>query len=137
MQQKKLSIHSENILPIIKKWLYSDKDIFLRELVSNACDALNKVKILTGEEPGTISIRVDKGAKTITIADTGMGIPSDVLPKIFEPFVTTKGETGTGLGLWVTAEIMKRNGWKVKVRSNHDPGHSGTTFSILIPALRA
>ncbi len=44
MRQNNLSIHSENILPIIKKWLYSDKDIFLRELVSNACDALNKVE---------------------------------------------------------------------------------------------
>ena len=46
MIKKKLEIHSENILPIIKKWLYSSKDIFMRELVSNACDAIYKVKIL-------------------------------------------------------------------------------------------
>ena len=46
MTQGKLKIHSENILPIIKKWLYTDRDIFLRELVSNACDAMSKLKIL-------------------------------------------------------------------------------------------
>jgi signal transduction histidine kinase len=57
-----------------------------------------------------------------------------VLPTIFEPFVTTKGETGTGLGLWVTAEILKRNGWKISVHSSRDRRHRGTTFSIVIPA---
>jgi signal transduction histidine kinase len=101
----------------------------IANLVGNAIDAMR-----TG---GYLRIRVSErcGFVRLTIADTGMGIPSDVLPKIFEPFVTTKGETGTGLGLWVTAEIMKRNGWKIRVRSNGDPGRSGTTFSILIPAL--
>lgn len=81
MQQKTLSIHSENILPIIKKWLYSDKDIFLRELVSNACDALNKVKILQGDDSGSISIRIDKAAKTISIADTGIGMSAEEVEK--------------------------------------------------------
>ena len=46
MAKQSLKIHSENILPIIKRWLYSDKDIFIRELVSNACDAIYKVKVL-------------------------------------------------------------------------------------------
>ena len=55
MTQHNLEIHSENILPIIKRWLYSDKDIFVRELVSNACDAIHKVKILRDQNarPGT------------------------------------------------------------------------------------
>jgi signal transduction histidine kinase len=103
----------------------------IANLVGNSIDAMRTGGYLR------IGITERCGLVRLLIADTGMGIPDDVLPKIFEPFVTTKGETGTGLGLWVTAEIMKRNGWKVKVRSNHDPGHSGTTFSILIPALRA
>ena len=64
-----------------------------------------------------------------------MGIPRDVLPTIFEPFVTTKGETGTGLGLWVTTEILKCNRWRIRVRSCSNPGRSGTIFSIVIPAL--
>jgi signal transduction histidine kinase len=69
----------------------------------------------------------------LTIADKGAGIPADLLPTIFEPFVTTKEETGTGLGLWVTQEIVRRNGWSIKVRSSRTPGHSGTVFSIQMP----
>ena len=69
----------------------------------------------------------------LTIADTGSGIPHSLLPNIFEPFVTTKGETGTGLGLWVTGEILRRNRWKVQVRSCCGHERSGTVFSILMP----
>lgn len=88
MRQNHLSIHSENILPIIKKWLYSDKDIFLRELVSNACDALNKVRILNEQDQLKIdpadfkvSIQIDKEQKTITIADTGIGMTEEEVEK--------------------------------------------------------
>lgn len=88
MKKSTLSIHSENILPIIKKWLYSDKDIFLRELVSNACDALNKAKILRDQglisaidADFKISIRIDKEAKTISIADTGIGMTEEEVEK--------------------------------------------------------
>jgi molecular chaperone HtpG len=88
MRQNSLSIHSENILPIIKKWLYSDKDIFIRELVSNATDALNKVKVLKeageavrGAEEYEIQISIDKEAKTITIADTGIGMTEEEVEK--------------------------------------------------------
>lgn len=88
MRQNTLSIHSENILPIIKKWLYSDKDIFVRELVSNATDAINKVKILRSQEmleaqddSFKISIRIDKPNKTITISDTGIGMTEEEVEK--------------------------------------------------------
>lgn len=83
MRQNNLSIHSENILPIIKKWLYSDKDIFIRELVSNATDAINKVKILQKQEAENykISVRIDKPSKTITIADTGIGMTEEEVEK--------------------------------------------------------
>jgi molecular chaperone HtpG len=88
MRQNNLSIHSENILPIIKKWLYSDKDIFIRELVSNATDAINKVKILRNsevlsceDESFKISISIDKKNKTITIADTGIGMTEEEVEK--------------------------------------------------------
>ncbi len=82
MRQSLLSIHSENILPIIKKWLYSDKDIFLRELVSNACDALNKVRIVLGDEGEfKISIAIDPSLRTITISDTGIGMSEEEVEK--------------------------------------------------------
>lgn len=101
----------------------------IANIIGNAIDAMR-----TG---GRLRIRIAQARQSVrlTMADTGVGIPKEVLPTIFEPFVTTKGETGTGLGLWVTAEIIKRNGWKIRVRSCSRPGRSGTTFSIVIPTL--
>jgi signal transduction histidine kinase len=101
----------------------------IANIVGNALDAMR-----TG---GCLRIRTARAGRSVrlTVADTGMGIPKEVLPTIFEPFVTTKGATGTGLGLWVTAEIIKRNGWKIRVRSCSRPGHTGATFYIVIPAL--
>ncbi len=88
MATGKLKVHSENILPIIKKWLYSDKDIFLRELVSNSCDAISKLKILSSEESFDvldkdlqIDVKIDKEKKTITITDTGIGMTHDEVEK--------------------------------------------------------
>jgi len=88
MTKKNLSIHSENILPIIKKWLYSDKDIFLRELVSNSCDAIQKLKIIRDEKNLDISddefridIKINKDLKTITISDTGIGMTFEEVEK--------------------------------------------------------
>jgi len=79
-----LSIHSENIFPIIKKWLYSEHDIFLRELISNAIDALNKRKnIDTTAKPEDlkIEISVDKKKKKIEIIDYGIGMTEDEVKK--------------------------------------------------------
>ena len=62
MAKGSLKIHSENILPIIKQWLYSDKDIFLRELISNACDAMSKLKMLRDQGKANVSdeeLRID------------------------------------------------------------------------------
>ncbi len=89
MAKKNLKIHSENILPIIKKWLYSDKDIFIRELVSNACDAISKLLILKerGEasplenESPSIQIQIDKEKKTLTFTDNGIGMDAEEVEK--------------------------------------------------------
>jgi len=83
-----ISINTENIFPIIKKFLYSDHEIFLRELVSNAVDATQKLKKLAsmGEFNGelgdlTIKVSVDKEAKTITISDKGIGLSAEDIKK--------------------------------------------------------
>lgn len=86
MRQNNLSVHSENLLPIIKKWLYSDKDIFIRELISNATDALNKLRVLSDQghaEQKTFEIHVsiDKQKKTIQITDTGIGMTEEEVEK--------------------------------------------------------
>lgn len=84
MTKKMLEIHSENILPIIKRWLYSDKDIFVRELVSNACDAIHKVKILRDQgalqardDEFKIEVSINKTARTLTFTDNGIGMDAD------------------------------------------------------------
>lgn len=83
-----ISINTENIFPIIKKFLYSDNEIFLRELVSNAVDATQKIKRLSslGHYAGSldnlnIKVSVDKDAKTITIADSGIGMTAEEIKK--------------------------------------------------------
>src|ERR1017187_8228240 len=89
MQEKgTISIHTENIFPIIKKFLYSDNEIFLRELVSNAVDAVQKIKrlALLGQYNGAlgepkVAIAFDADAKTITISDNGLGMTAEEIKK--------------------------------------------------------
>lgn len=88
MQTGKIGVTSENIFPIIKKFLYSEQEIFLRELVSNAVDATQKVKALSrkGEIKGdlgdlTVRVKVDKEAKTITVSDNGIGMTEEEIDK--------------------------------------------------------
>lgn len=83
-----ISVTTENIFPVIKKWLYSDKDIFVREVLSNACDAITKHSRLVSlgeaaesETPYSISIAVDKDERTITIRDNGIGMSADEVKK--------------------------------------------------------
>lgn len=89
MQEKgTISIHSENIFPVIKKFLYSDNEIFLRELVSNAVDATQKLRRLSslGKYDGelgdsVIDVKLDKEAKTLTISDKGIGMTGEEIKK--------------------------------------------------------
>jgi len=84
-EQGNLAINSENIFPIIKKWLYSDHDIFVREVVSNACDAITKLKkldmigeaSLADDYKAKVSVEVNPEEKTITFTDNGIGMTAD------------------------------------------------------------
>ena len=83
-----ISVNSQNLFPIIKKWLYSDKDIFLRELISNGCDAIKKLERLQaiGEIPEItdtprIEVWTDKDAKTLTFMDNGIGMTEEEVEK--------------------------------------------------------
>src|SRR6202043_1942571 len=88
MQKGSIRVQTENIFPIIKKFLYSDHEIFLRELISNAVDASQKIRTLAsiGEAKGeigdlTITVKLDKEAKTITISDKGIGMTAGEVDK--------------------------------------------------------
>ena len=104
-------------------------------LISNAQDAM--------PEGGRLRLRVrpetspqaggGRGIRVI-VADTGLGIPEDVRHQIFEPFVSTKADTGTGLGLWVSDGIVRKHGGKIRVRSHCDGEVHGTVFSMFLPA---
>ena len=88
IKQGNIKIASENMMPIIKKWLYSDKDIFLREIVANGVDAITKYKKLVDmgeaeklDEHYKISVTVDKKAKTISVEDNGIGMTAEEVEK--------------------------------------------------------
>jgi signal transduction histidine kinase len=105
----------------------------LSNLVINAKDSMPnggilriRTRLINRGRDGNAFIR-------ITVADTGYGIPTELLNNIFEPFVTTKGEKGTGLGLWIVKGIMANHGGRMKVRSTLD---RGTVFGVMIPVVR-
>ena len=88
LEKGKISIHTENIFPIIKKSLYTDHEIFLRELVSNGVDAIAKLKMVarTGEYSGDVTnpeieIKIDKENQTLSITDNGIGMTVDEIKK--------------------------------------------------------
>lgn len=99
MVQGKINVQTENIFPIIKKFLYSDHEIFLRELVSNAVDATQKLKALASlgtfkGEMGdiTIRIRIDKEKKTLTVSDAGIGMTSEEVEKYINQIAFSSAE---------------------------------------------
>lgn len=105
----------------------------LSNLVVNARDSMSSggtLRIRTRHLPAPDGIH---GWVRILIADSGAGIPDNLLASIFEPFVTTKGEKGTGLGLWIVKGIMENHAGKIRVRSR--VGH-GTVFKLDLPVVR-
>ena len=88
MKKGGISVQTEHIFPVIKKWLYSEKDIFLREIVSNACDAVTKLRRLAslgqydaGDETYRVDVILDKTAKTLTVSDNGIGMTAEELDR--------------------------------------------------------
>jgi signal transduction histidine kinase len=133
----------------VRKFYDSDVEVFcfagemrqlFANLISNALDAM-----MPG--PGTLTLSVRrshswrdpsiKGVR-ISVADTGCGMPDDVRTRIFEPFFTTKEATGTGLGLWVSAEVIQKHRGEIRIRSrvmneDHPERQAGTIFMIFFP----
>ena len=106
----------------------------LSNLITNAVEASSR--------NGLLRIRVrctrswsDHGVRgvRVSIGDTGSGIAPEVQRRLGEPFFTTKGQRGTGLGLWVTRSIIQRYGGEIQLRSSIDPKRHGTVFSIFLP----
>ena len=122
MSKQHLQIHSENILPIIKKWLYSDKDIFVRELVANACDAIGKVKILRDQglvqardEDFKIEVRINKAEGTLKFIDNGIGMDAEEVQKYIAQIAFSGAE-----------EFLEK--YKSNVEGDQFIGHFGLGF---------
>lgn len=106
----------------------------LNNLISNAIDALHPLGgrlIVRSREACNWTTGV-KGL-ALTVADNGMGIPPAVIKKVFDAFFTTKGLGGTGLGLWLSKEIVHRHHGTLRVRSAQRPNRSGTVFVLFLP----
>ena len=107
----------------------------IQNLIANALDAIGR--------GGTLKIRI-AGAREhnngqrlgvrVTVGDTGSGIRPEIRNTLFEPFVGTKGNTGTGLGLWVSSEIVRRHGGTIRVKSRVNSPFTGTVFSVFLPS---
>ncbi|RDY23212.1 molecular chaperone HtpG [Romboutsia maritimum] len=124
IQKGNISIHTENIFPIIKKWLYSDKDIFIRELISNGCDAISKYKRLItlgeiNEEEATkykIIVAVNKDKGTLSFTDNGIGMTEEEVQKYINQVAFSGAEDFF-------------NKYKDKMEENNDIiGHFGLGF---------
>jgi PAS domain S-box-containing protein len=100
-------------------------------IISNAIDAMPQGGKLQISTRTTIGLNGD-GIHT-TIRDTGTGIAQEHLERIFEPFFTTKGTLGTGIGLWVSKQLVERHGGQIAVTSSTEPDKSGTTVTIDLP----
>ena len=124
MQTGKINVQTENIFPIIKKFLYSDHEIFLRELISNAVDATQKLKTLASvgtvkDELGDLTIRVkaDKKAGTITVSDRGIGMTAEEVDKYINQIAFSSAE-----------EFVKKFKTKSESERNAIIGHFGLGF---------
>jgi signal transduction histidine kinase len=106
----------------------------LNNVVSNAIDAMPPVggRLLLRSRKAT-DWKTGRVGMVITVADTGSGISKEHRARIFEPFYTTKGASGTGLGLWVCREIVERHRGKLLVRSSQNPRHHGSVFAMFLP----
>ena len=102
-------------------------------LVVNAVEAMGKQGSLHVRVAPGHNWRDERAGVRVTVADNGSGIPAADLQRIFEPFYTTKKDTGTGLGLWVSSGIVRKHSGLIRVRSRVDERNSGTVFSIFLP----
>lgn len=107
----------------------------LSNLIGNAYDASKRGGTLTLRTRDSVNWQTGQRVIRVTIADTGHGMDANTLRRLFDPFFTTKGHNGTGLGLWVSSEILKRHNSIIRVKSRQRKGSSGTAFTILFPYL--
>jgi two-component system CheB/CheR fusion protein len=107
-------------------------------LISNAIDAMPKSgRLVIRLQPSRDWADHRTDGMRVTFFDSGVGMDRATMRRIFEPFFTTKTDTGTGLGMWVVAQLVERHHGRVRVWSTQRPGRSGTAFSVFLPFQQA
>jgi len=128
MAQKRITLsvrHGEKIPRVMVK--PGELRQVIANLLANALDAV--------ADGGHIMIRTRSTAAQvrITVSDNGVGIPKERRERMFQPFETTKGDRGTGLGLWVSKGLVEKYGGQILYRSSQLPAHRGTSFAVILP----
>ena len=142
MAVKEFKAESKKLLDMMIHSIYSNKEIFLRELISNASDAIDKLayRALTDEKVGLnredfkIVVVPDKEARTLTVADNGIGMTEETRTKLFTLFFSSKGKGGTGIGLYVARQVVMQHGGRIEVASVKG---EGSTFTVSMPRILA
>jgi two-component system CheB/CheR fusion protein len=103
-------------------------------LIGNALDAMNgQGKLTLSIEEGHSWHKADGLGIRVMVCDTGAGVLLEVRDKLMEPFITSKGDKGTGLGLWVCRGIVEKHRGRLRFHTSTTPGRSGTCFSVFLP----
>ena len=105
----------------------------LSNLIANAIDASHEEDVILVRARASVDARSHWNGVRITIADHGPGISSEDKKKVFIPFFTTKKNIGTGLGLWITKDLLEKRGGRIRFRSSNVPP-TGTVMSIFLPS---
>ena len=133
--QGNVSIDAQNIMPIIKKWLYSDKDIFIREVVSNGCDAITKLRMVdsAAAQNCSIHVEVDKAARELRFIDDGIGMAPEQVAALLQ----NEPSDRTGIGIKNVNDRLRiyfGPGYGLSIDSVPD---EGTTVTIRMPQVPA
>jgi two-component system NtrC family sensor kinase len=105
----------------------------ISNLLKNSLDAIAEAGKITLRATISRGFRGTRHCIRITISDNGQGMSAAALGQIFQPFFTTKGSVGNGLGLWVSKQIVEKHGGLIQVRSRTNGPRQGTTFSVVLP----
>ena len=103
--------------------------------VRNSLDASSEAGFITLRASPCFFVHQERPAMRVTVSDNGHGIDAAALPSMFQPFFTTKGAIGNGLGLWVSRQIIEKHGGRIQVRSRTSGPRQGTTFSVVLPVI--
>ena len=107
----------------------------LNNLIANAIDAMRTGGRLMLRAHDACDLRSGTPGVRIAVADTGHGMSPETVSRVYEPFYTTKGLNGNGLGLWISKGIVERHQGQLRVRSTQDESLHGTVFTIFLPGI--